>query len=79
MDGLLATLMPMTSIEAANEIVRTKMMENACVAGPHEGDDRSKKLRGNYQFLALKRRRNSVKELLSSALHPQFGILLKLT
>ena len=51
MDGPLATLMPVSSIETANKAVRAQMMENARAIEPHEGENSAdKKLRGNYQF-----------------------------
>ena len=38
-DGPLATLMPVSSIEAANKAVRAQMMENARAIEPHEGEN----------------------------------------
>lgn len=54
MDGPLATLIPVSSIEAVNKVVRVKMMENASGIEPHEGEGSDKKLRGNYQFFSPK-------------------------
>ena len=53
-DRPLATLMPMSSIEAVNKVVRAKMMENASGIEPHEEEDSDKKLQGNYQFFSPK-------------------------
>ena len=53
-DGPLATLMPVSSIEAVNKVVRAKMMETASGIEPYEGEDSDKKLRANYQFFSPK-------------------------
>ena len=41
-DGPRATLMPVSSIEAVNKVVREKMMENASGIETHEGEDRER-------------------------------------